>query len=106
MRGLLSGCCCFGRIPSLSKRNFTTEHSMSFYGSSMRLKCFYQILENDRSSLNNSSDGGRYPGDRLTVAAVQREGDPDPLAILKPVRAPASVRSIDRDAAIMPPLLA
>jgi hypothetical protein len=53
--------------------------------------------------------GGCHPSDRLTVAAVQCEGDPDPLAIvaadLKPVRAPPGIRPIDGDAAIMPPLL-
>jgi hypothetical protein len=54
--------------------------------------------------------GGRHPGDRLAVAAVEREGDAHLLAIvaadLEPVRAPAGVGAVDRNAAVMLPLLA
>src|SRR5262249_60223976 len=53
--------------------------------------------------------GGRHPGDRLAVAAVQCEGDAHLLAIvaayLEPVRAPSRVGAVDRDAAIMPAFL-
>src|SRR5215471_489331 len=54
--------------------------------------------------------GRCHPGDRLAVAAVEREGDPHLLAVVaadfEPVRAPAGIGAIDRDAAIMPPFLA
>jgi hypothetical protein len=48
---------------------------------------------------------GRHPSDHLTVAAVQCESDPSPLAIVaancKSVRAPAGIRPIDGDVAII-----
>src|SRR6185437_11635503 len=54
--------------------------------------------------------GCRHPGDRLAVAAVQREGDAHLLAVvaadLEPVRAPARIGAVDRDAALVPPFLA
>jgi hypothetical protein len=47
-----------------------------------------------------------HPGDRLTVAAVECESDPHFLAVvaadLEPVRAPAGIGPLDRDAAVMP----
>src|SRR5262249_5506529 len=50
----------------------------------------------------------RHPRDRLAVAAVESEGDTHPLAIVaadfEPVGAPANVRPVDRDTAVMPPL--
>jgi hypothetical protein len=52
--------------------------------------------------------GGRHPGDRLAVAAIQGKGDAYPLAVvaadLKAVRAPTGVGAIDGDPAIMPAL--
>src|ERR1700733_251557 len=54
--------------------------------------------------------GRRHPGDRLAVAAVEREGYPHLLAVIaadfKPVRAPAGIGAGDGDAATVPPFLA
>src|SRR5580704_12740816 len=54
--------------------------------------------------------GRRHPGDRLAVAAVEREGNPHLLAVIaadfKPVRAPAGIGAVDGNAAIVPPFLA
>ena len=51
----------------------------------------------------------RHPGDRFAVGAVERDGDADPLAVvaadLKPVRAPAQIRPIDREPATMSALM-
>src|SRR3954454_15613086 len=53
--------------------------------------------------------GCRHPGDRLAVAAVEREGNPHFLAVvaadLKAVRAPARIGAVDRHATVMPPFL-
>src|SRR4051812_25684511 len=53
--------------------------------------------------------GRRPPGDRLAVAAIQREGDAHLLAVvaadLEPVRAPSRIGAVDRDPAIVPPFL-
>src|SRR3954464_14534055 len=53
--------------------------------------------------------GRRHPGDRLAVAAIQREGDAHLLAVvaadLEPVRAPSRIGAVDRDPAIVPPFL-
>jgi hypothetical protein len=44
--------------------------------------------------------GRRHPEDRLAIAAVEREGDAHPLAVvaadLKPVGAPAAIRPVER----------
>src|SRR6185312_1836873 len=54
--------------------------------------------------------GRRHPGDRLPVAAVEREGDPHLFTIvaadLEAVRAPAGIGPVDGNAPVVPPFLA
>ena len=54
----------------------------------------------------NAACGG-HPGDRLAVTAVEGKNDAHPLAIiatdLEPIRAPADVGPINRDATVMAP---
>jgi len=59
--------------------------------------------------LGGDAAGCRDMPHRFAIAAVEREGDADLLAIvagdLQPVRAPAGITLVDRDATIVAPLL-
>ena len=82
--------------------------------------CFWQFVDQPKASLDAldhqvadiravDAAGRRHPGDRLAVAAVEREGNPHLLAVVaadfKSVRAPAGIGAVNGNAAIVPPFL-